>query len=71
MSRDLHNRIYDLLARKAAGIADADELLELDKFLTAHPEFQFLHDQLIQFPQWDENADKDITDQAYAAQLHS
>lgn len=68
MNKDLHDKIYGLIARKAAGNATLEELQELDSLLISLPDFKFLHDRLMQFPELDQSQIKNITDQAYAAQ---
>jgi len=68
MNKNLQDRIYTLIGLKLANQATADELEELDHLLSAHSDFKELHDQLLQYPEWNETVIKDVTDQAYAAQ---
>ncbi|GAB3018258.1 hypothetical protein GCM10027051_24190 [Niabella terrae] len=66
--KQLHNRIFDLIARKLSGSARPEELRELDAYLEQFPDFSTFHDHLLDNPIHNSEVEKDATDQAYAAQ---
>jgi ferric-dicitrate binding protein FerR (iron transport regulator) len=65
--KNIEERVYDLISKKLSGDADVDSLLELDAILKKHPQFQFLHDQLIKLNNQADDQNSSLTDQAFAA----
>lgn len=64
---NIEERIYDLISKKLSGDADAASLQELDDIIKKHPQFQFLHDQLIKLNNQPDDQNTSLTDQAFAA----
>ena len=65
MNNATQQQFYDLLGRKLSGDASSAELLALQELLVAHPEWQFLYDQmLLPVPPL---RTSEQTEQAYAA----
>lgn len=64
---NIEERVYDLISKKLSGDADAASLRELDDIIKKHPQFQFLHDQLIKLNNHADDQNSSLTDQAFAA----
>jgi transmembrane sensor len=65
--KNTEERVYDLISKKLSGDADVASLQELDDIIKKHPQFQFLHDQLIKMNNQADDQYSSLTDQAYAA----
>ncbi|MFY7839081.1 MAG: FecR family protein [Lacibacter sp.] len=65
--KHVEERVYDLISQKLSGDADLASLRELDDLIKKYPQFQFLHDQLINVNNQPDDQNSSLTDQAFAA----